>query len=253
MCTVMVLGLTIAYGMVSGGQGRKISDEIAAAVGLSIEAIKMTGQAETGEFQILEALELDSNSSLLLLDAHAAMERISEIAWVESVSILKLYPNTLNIMVKEKNPFALWQRGDIVSIIDQNGKVITDSVEPRHAGLPLLIGHGAQFNSRDILGQIEEFPGISQRIRAYRYVSGRRWDLILANGLTIQLPESDVLEALREIDQLNSKNGVFSKDIVNIDMRLHDRIVFRLGKNALEGGEEQDAVRESRQQVEADT
>ncbi len=232
--SVAFLGLTIAYGVALGGQGRMVSEALTSAVGFSIKAVKLTGQRETDEFQILEALEIESGSSLPLFDARAAKRRLGRIAWIETVSVQKLYPGTLHVVIEEKTPYALWQRGQVVSIVDRDGNIITDEIETRHARLPLLVGHGAQRKAKDILDHLASFPGLKAQVRASKFVSSRRWNLVLQNGVVIRLPEKNILAALTELEVLDRENGLLSRDITAIDMRLADRIVVRLTDGAVE-------------------
>ncbi|WP_428642644.1 cell division protein FtsQ/DivIB, partial [Roseibium sp.] len=131
------LTLTIGYGIVIGGHGRLVSDALLSGAGFGIEAVKLSGQREINEFQILEALEIPEGASLALYDAESARERLNHMAWVKNASVMKLYPSTLQINIEERVPYALWQRGDLVSIVNQAGDVITDEVDGRYANLLL--------------------------------------------------------------------------------------------------------------------
>lgn len=129
-------------------------------------------------------------------------KRLESIAWIKSVSIQKFYPGTLRVLVQEQVPYALWQRGDITSVIDKKGKVITDEVDGRYANLLRVVNHGAQLRAGEIMGELEKFPGIRARVRAAQLRSERRWDLAMENGITVRLPEFEVEEALTELKKL---------------------------------------------------
>lgn len=226
------LGATIGYGIILGGYGQMVAESLTAAAGFRIEAVKLTGQRETSEFQILEALEIQQDSSLALFDAEAARQRLAHIAWVEKASVKKLYPGTLQIDIKEREPFALWQRGDVVSIINAEGQVITDDVDGRYANLLMVIGHGAQYRVAGILQELEAVPALRSRVRAARLISDRRWDLVLENGITIRLPESGIGRALADVAAMDETSGILARDITAVDMRLSDRVVVRLSDEA---------------------
>ncbi|MBA5777803.1 cell division protein FtsQ/DivIB [Stappia sp. F7233] len=226
------LALTIGYGIVLGGYGRMVAESLTAAAGFRIEAVKLTGQRETTEFQILEALEIQEDSSLALFDAEAARQRLSHIPWVEKASVRKFYPGTLQVNIVEREPFALWQRGDIISIINARGEVITDDVDGRYANLLLVLGHGAQYRAGEILSELEDVPGLRSRVRAARLISDRRWDLILENAITLRLPETGIAAALADVMKMDADSGLLSRDIVAVDLRLADRVVVRLSDEA---------------------
>ncbi len=227
------LSATIAYGIVLGGYGREVSDALLSAGGLGIETVKLSGQRETNEFQIIEALEIQEGSSLALFDAEAARERLSSIAWVKQASVMKLYPGTLQVRIDEKEPFALWQRGSVVSIINREGEVITDDVDGRYANLLMVMNHGAQRRAGEIIAALEKVPALRSRVRAAELVADRRWDLMLENGITVRLPENGVDQALADVVLMDEKNGLLARDIVAVDMRLADRVVVRLSDEAV--------------------
>ncbi len=228
------LAVTIAYGIVLGGHGREVSDALLSAAGLEIEAVKLSGQVETNEFQILEALEIEEGSSLALFDADAARERLTDIAWIKHASVMKLYPGTLQVTLEERVPYALWQRGDVVSIINEAGDVITDEVDGRYANLLLVVNHGAQRRAGEIMAALDKVPELRPRVRAAFLVGQRRWDLMLENGISIRLPEDSYDAALADVVTMDAQNGLLSRDIVAVDMRLADRVVVRLSDEAAE-------------------
>lgn len=237
------LVLTITYGIALGGHGRVVSEALLSASGLGIETVKLSGQLETDEFQILEALEIEEGSSLVLFDADAARSRLSEIAWVKNASVMKLYPSTLRISIEEREPFALWQRGETVSIVTKDGNVITDEVDGRYANLLLVVNHGANRRVGEIMDALAMVPELRPRVRAAFLVSERRWDLMLENGISVRLPEDKMDRALADLVEMDAENGLLNRDISAVDMRLPDRIVVRLTdeaaerRKALTGGE----------------
>lgn len=228
------LTLTIGYGIVIGGHGRIVSDALLSAAGFGIEAVKLSGQREINEFQILEALEIHEGTSLALFDAAGARERLNDMAWVKNASVMKFYPSTLQIKIEERVPYALWQRGDLVSIVNESGDVITDDVDGRYANLLLVVNHGAQRRAVEINKALENVPALRPRVRAAFLISDRRWDLQLENGISIRLPEQNIDAALADLVKMDDENGLLSRDIVAIDMRLGDRVTVRLSDEAAE-------------------
>ncbi|TYC51753.1 FtsQ-type POTRA domain-containing protein [Rhodobacterales bacterium] len=196
--------------------------------------MKLSGQREINEFQILEALEIHEGSSLALFDADSARDRLGKMAWVKHASVMKLYPSTLQVNIEEKVPYALWQRGDLVSIVNESGEVITDDVDGRYANLLLVVNHGAQRRAREINTALETVPQLRPRVRAAFLISERRWDLQLENGISVRLPEENVEAALADLVEMDKENGLLSRDIVAIDMRLADRITVRLSEEGAE-------------------
>lgn len=232
MAVTVVGGLTL-YGTVLGGHFDDVASRTTAGIGFDVDAVTITGHRFMREQDILDVLGLQPGVSLVTFNVDAAHQTLLREPWVESASVRKVYPDKLQINLEERQPFAVWQRGQIKSIIDEEGLVLDDYNGDIYQGLPFLVGHGAQRKGAEFLKTLAEFPNIANRVRATMFRSERRWDILLDNLVTVKLPERKVREALTELVLLESENDILSKDLVSIDMRLPDRLVMRLSDDAM--------------------
>ncbi|TIN59290.1 MAG: FtsQ-type POTRA domain-containing protein, partial [Mesorhizobium sp.] len=97
---------------------------ITARTGFAVDQVKVVGNRQTSEIDILDRLELDGWTSLIGFNAEAARERIATLPWIEVAAVRKVYPHTLEVRVEEREAFALWQQGDALSVIERNGAMI---------------------------------------------------------------------------------------------------------------------------------
>ena len=81
----------------------------------------------------------------------------------------------------------------------------------------------------DLLAGLPEFKG---RVRAAVRVADRRWNLKLANGVEIRLPEENLPHAIAKIGRIEEEHGLLSRDIETIDLRLPGRVTIRLTDDA---------------------
>src|SRR5690606_13744891 len=133
-------------------------------------------------------------------------------------------PATLEVKVVEREPFAIWQQGSLLSLIEEDGSVIAPLSGSRHLSLPLVVGAGAPAAASAFLAQVAQMPDLAARVRGFVRVAERRWDLKLDNGITVKLPEHDVSVALAELMDLQASRDLFSRDIETVDMRFPDRL-----------------------------
>ena len=70
-------------------------------------------------------------------------------------------------------------------------------------------------------------------MRAAVRVADRRWTLYFLNGIKVLLPEENVDQALRELDRLDREQGLLSRAVDIIDLRLAERTVVRLTDDAV--------------------
>ena len=93
--TVSALALLAAtglYGMSIGGHTQDVAQATTSAAGFAIEDVKVSGNDQTSEIEILQLLGLDGTTSLVALDADAARQKIASLPWVQSVEVRKVYP-----------------------------------------------------------------------------------------------------------------------------------------------------------------
>src|SRR3546814_952595 len=98
----------------------------------------------------------------------------------------------------------------------------------------MIVGPDAPEHASEFLALVAARPGIADRVEAAVRVSGRRWDLHLANGVDIRLPEDGVAEALDRLSEMAAASTLFERDIIAIDLRLGDRLVIQTSPFAAE-------------------
>ena len=230
--TAALLGGFGLYGAILGGHLPMVVQATTARTGFAIDEIRVTGNQETSEIDIFDRVGLDGWTSLVGFDPDDARQRIRSLPWVETASVRKIYPSTLEVKIVEKEPFAIWQHGSQLSLIEKNGDVIAPLAGSRHLALPLVIGMGAPERAAGFVARVEAHPELAARVKGYIRVSERRWNLRLENGVTIKLPERDEETAIEAVLRLDREHGLLSRDIASVDLRLDDRLVIRLSPEA---------------------
>lgn len=228
----LVLATAIA-GTVLGGHAMTVVAATTAWAGLSIDEVTITGQSETSEVDVLKRLEIGPYRSLVAFDAEAAKARVELLPWVEQATLKKLYPHGLEVTISERVPFAVWQHDGKLSLVDEAGKVITDRIEDRYASLPLVVGASAGERAGEFTNLIGAFPDIAEHVHAGVLVSGRRWTVVLDNGIELLLPQHDPAAALQKIARLDADEALLSREIDAVDMRMGDRVIVRLDADGL--------------------
>jgi cell division protein FtsQ len=241
----LLVAASAAYGAVRGGHGEEIAanlhnlcDDAANALGFRISEIALSGDRELGRNRILAIAGITGRSSLLFLDPAHTRERLTANPWIAEATVLKLYPGRLRIEVKERKPFALWQRDGNVYLIAEDGTVLEAFVPPRFATLPLVVGEGAERAAPAFMRLVASFPDVAARVKASVYVAERRWDLYLKDKIVVELPEDAPEAALRTLVDLDRTKSLLSRDIVAVDLRLADRVAVRLSDAAYAAREE---------------
>lgn len=231
-CAVLFLGVTIMHSVIVGGylnyEGSpwlKIPGKLSGLVGLAADDIRIKGLVHQEPEKLLAALGIKPGASLVGFDADKARQLLENLDWVSDATVQRHFPNQLDIVVVERVPFAIWQRGGSYYVIDQSGSAMSSVTANQVQGLPLVTGEGAQFAAKELVNQLEVTPSILLKVKAAARVGQRRWNLYLDNGITIQLPEKDVGAALARLDALDTSQRLLSKGIRNVDLRLSGQII----------------------------
>ncbi len=140
---------------------------------------------------------------MLFLDVEETRDRLKTSPWIAEASVLKLYPGELQIGIKEREAFAVWQQDGKVSVIADDGTVLEPFFSPGMTRLPLVVGRGAQAQAKSFLLLLEQHSALREKVRAAILVGERRWNLRLKNGIDVQLPETGVEAALARLVELD--------------------------------------------------
>jgi cell division protein FtsQ len=246
LLTLVLLGALFASGVIGRGFhaiGRAI-DTVCADAGFGISEIHITGNRRTPYSQVLEVLGMEPGQSIFSADLWSAQQKLSALEWIASAEIHRRYPDAIFVTLVEKRPFALWQappdaHGDTpIWVVERSGKLITSHDVEKFRRLPKLIGAGAPEAAADLVEAVQTHRAIAARIAAYSRVSQRRWNLILDDGVVVELPETGWQKQLDALEHLIIDNGILERDVTEIDLRSPTHYFFML-----KSGEKKDVER----------
>lgn len=236
---VLFLGATILYGLIGGGaldyEGspfHKLPGRLASLAGLAADDIEITGLVLQEPETVLAAIGVTPGGSLVSFDAANARRILENLDWVAAAKVQRLYPNQLEVTVAERQPFAIWQRGENYYVIGRDGTAMSNIPASKLTSLPLVAGEGAQVAAEELINQLEATPDIMLQLRAAARVSDRRWTLYLDNGVTILLPEENTSAALALVERLDRTQKLLSKGITSVDLRIEGRVVVAVAEVA---------------------
>lgn len=196
--------------------------------GLAVADVLLEGRERTDAGLLLAVLDVKRGDALLGIDVAAARERLEAINWVRSAVIERRLPHTLYVRIEERQPMALWQRGEKLVLVDAEGVVILRDNIAAFGHLPVLVGDEAPNEAPALLAMLATAPELRARVRAATLVGARRWNLLFDNGIDVRLPEENPTGAWTRLAALEREHKVLAKDVVAIDLRFADRLVVRV-------------------------
>src|SRR3546814_6102657 len=68
---------------------------------------------------------------------------------------------------------------------------------------------------------------LRERVTAAVRVGGRRWNIQIEGRIDVRLPEADAAGAWAQLARIERQQGLLSRDVLIVDLRLPDRLVVR--------------------------
>ena len=100
----------------------------------------------------MEVMASDLDRNVFFVPLELRKKQLEQIPWVQSASVMRLLPNRLNIVVKERTPVAFVEVNSHIELIDANG-VIMD----------LPAGQQAKYSFPVVVGMSDTEPALDAR------------------------------------------------------------------------------------------
>ena len=237
--TLFVLLGAALLGAERGGQLDWVStgathagDWLARSLGLGVAVVTVSGPTHMTEPRILAIAGIDASRSLPFFDVAEAKARLEADPLIKQASVRKLYPNQVVIDIIERTPYAVWQKDGDVSAIAADGAPVDEVADDRYAGLPFVVGEGANERVREYVALLDAMDELKPRVEAGVLVGQRRWNLRLKSGVDIKLPEDNPEAAIAELLSLQRQSRILEKDVLALDFRVPGRVFARLTEDA---------------------
>ena len=123
-------------------------------------------------------------------------EALSTLIWVDSVSVNRVWPDTLATKINEKMPYVRWGENALIST---RGLIITPEDITPFMNLPILLGpEGQEMKSLEIMkGVNTALVDQSMQIAEFSINDRWAWKIKLSTGLEILLGRSEQLKKLQ--------------------------------------------------------
>lgn len=209
--------------------------KLSAKYGMYVEDIIVEGNERTSYEDLVQALNLSENESILGIDIAKLQSQIEQLTWVRRCVVKRsFFPNNILVNIEERQVKAIWQYDGHFYPVDAEGNVI--EVEEYEPDVPVIVlaGEGAPHHLTELLAVLDLDEELSSKVAAAVYVSNRRWDLNLGKGLhrvLIKLPEKNFDKAYQKIALLNKRQGIFKRKLTSFDVRFENRIIVDIDKS----------------------
>ncbi|HVZ03178.1 cell division protein FtsQ/DivIB [Hyphomicrobium sp.] len=203
------------------------ADALLIAAGFGINQVNISGQHFASDSDIYDALDLTNVKTFAAFDSEATLKRIERIPWIDKAQMTRIYPGTLDIVVRERKPELIWTRGNESYLVDATGRVLGPMPAVSDWMLPRVVGEGATKDVAPMLAALHQYPAIYSQFSYAERVAERRWRIVLKNGTRFELAADREVEGLQEIANSRAVASALNGAPMIIDVRTPGRIAMR--------------------------
>jgi cell division protein FtsQ len=165
---------------------------------LPIKNIQIHGRYQhLDQQQIQHILQPVVSGGFFTVDVNQIKQQLAALSAVNTVSVKRVWPDTLSISIEEKRPVAHWNEK---YYLDAQANIFSLQAMPESKPLPYLAGPDQQ-----ALAVLEQYKRINQLLNTVGVLVARleldqrrAWQLVLDNGLLVILGRIDTLRPLEE-------------------------------------------------------
>ncbi|WMY92540.1 cell division protein FtsQ/DivIB [Snodgrassella communis] len=130
--------------------------------------------------------------NIFTVNVSAAQAELAKLPWVAKVQVKRIWPDTVQLDIKERVPVARWNTQQLV---DMDGRIFNAAIQEQ---LPLLVGTTG--STRHMTVHLLTFENLLQptglHVQELQLSDRSAWQLILTNGITLRLGREKVEQRL---------------------------------------------------------
>ena len=189
---------------------------------INIKKIKISNIVISDDEKIKKDLGFLYDANLFTLKTEKISEILKKEPFIESFSIKKVYPYTLELMIIEKKFIAIIQDKKDKFLISDKGDLINFKKTKFNENLPIVFGGKDNFitfyqNLKNI-----EFPLDS--IKSYYFFESGRWDILMNDDKLIKLPIKDYISSVKNF--ISNKDNKNFKNYKIFDYRIKEQLII---------------------------
>ena len=189
---------------------------------IKIQNISVSGLEQKDNQIILEKLKYLKFENIFFINKNEILKLLNSNSLIESYEIFKIYPSSINIIIKKTDFLAKINDNGKTFLIGSNGK-LTPTIRP-YQDLPFIFGKP----------NIDEFLKFKQildnskfsynQIEKLYFYPSKRWDLKLKENVLLKLPNNFSNKILDTLYEFLEKYNV--RNFIVIDSRIENQIIL---------------------------
>lgn len=232
----------LAITLVAGYGGYRGVASIVAAQTLQVSHLAVRGHQRLSTGEVLALVDGLRGQNILTIGIGEWQQKLLASPWVESASIRRVLPSTLEIQIRERVPMGIGRLGTSLYLIDANG-VIVDDYGPAYADIDLPIIDGLAAAPQDngalidvartelaarVIGALASRPELAGRVSQIDVADLHDAVVILDDDTALlRLGDTDFVARLQQYLDLQPALRERLAEIDYVDLRFDQRLYVR--------------------------
>lgn len=225
--------LLITLGILVAVAGGLLAIKLLDPATLPITSVRIEGRfTHVTAVELQQKLAAVTSGNFLRVDVDAIRQTALALPWVNSVSVQRVWPDTLRVSITEHLAAATWAEtadGQALGLLNASGTLFTPEHSSYPEGLPTLLGpHGAHTT---LLGHYQAMNQtllpLGLRIKRLAQDNRRAFSLTLDNGIELALGRSDSYARLMRFVRAWPSLQNSTVQPVSIDLRYSNGLAVR--------------------------
>ncbi len=196
-----------------------------------LNRLEVKGQRYTEASELYETFRNIEKRGFFSMDMQQTEAVITQLPWVKSVQLRKVWPETLNLQLIEHQPLAFWGDGGVVS---KQGQVFYPNELPAKKWVKL---NGPENIASELTELLQQYQAqLAQKelfVRSIELTDRGAINLTLDDGVEVKLGNYKVAERLeRFISQFDNVRQYKDESLAYVDLRYQNGLVAAWGSNS---------------------
>ena len=187
-----------------------------------IQEVLIEGQSKLLKQDIATQLEHMKGKNIVYLNTNEIENRINTDVRVKKVSVRKLFPSKIEVILEEREPYAYVKKGDKTLLADKDLNIYGDILEDPSKNIPVI-----EYTSDESLAQIKTILSKIKNKDFYAMISEIRqseknYEIVLINNVKIitdtLVTEKKYNDAYKLYERIKKEKPVTSMDLRFIDI-----------------------------------
>jgi cell division protein FtsQ len=106
----------------------------------SSDNITISGARNVSRSQVMEVMASDIDRNIFFVPLELRKKQLEQISWIQSASVMRLLPNRLKVVIRERMPVAFVEINSHIQLIDASGVIMEPPANQSGYSFPVIVG-----------------------------------------------------------------------------------------------------------------